>query len=124
ATGASNYEEVKLHFVAATTGNRASVQAARISSYLNAYHGPNRLRMRLNPWTYYTSEDHESRAAFLILMTSVPFQVVFVLTSHAIAYVALTPLKLNILFLLGYLVTVFIQVRQSHLLCTVIYQGS
>ncbi|KAK5980243.1 MgtE domain-containing protein, partial [Trichostrongylus colubriformis] len=56
-----------------------------------------------------SSADHESRAAFLILMTSVPFQIIFVFTSHAIAYVALTPLRLNILFLLGYLLTVFIQ---------------
>ncbi|VDO21666.1 unnamed protein product [Haemonchus placei] len=52
---------------------------------------------------------HESRAAFLILMTSVPYQLAFVLLSHAVAYVALTPLRLNILFLLGYLITVFIQ---------------
>ncbi|KAK6025341.1 hypothetical protein OSTOST_08766, partial [Ostertagia ostertagi] len=107
AYGAMKFPELTVYqpLVAATSGNRASVQSARISSYLNTYTGPNRLQMRLNPWTYYTSNDHESRAAFLILMTSVPYQIVFVFASHAIAYVALTPLRLNILFLLGYLVS-------------------
>ncbi|XGW08270.1 hypothetical protein V3C99_010962, partial [Haemonchus contortus] len=111
AYGAMSFPELTVYqpLVAATSGNRASVQSARISSYLNTYKGPNRLKMRLNPWIYYTSADHESRAAFLILMTSVPYQLAFVLLSHAVAYVALTPLRLNILFLLGYLITVFIQ---------------
>ncbi|VDL75970.1 unnamed protein product [Nippostrongylus brasiliensis] len=53
--------------------------------------------------------DSESRTAFYLVSTTVPYQMLYVFISHLIAYVALKPLKLNVLFLFGYAGTAFIQ---------------
>lgn len=111
AFGATMFPELTVYqpLIAANSGNRAGLQSARISSYLNTYTGPNRRRMRLNPWKYYTSNDIESRAAFILLISCPAYQIIFVFTAHLIAYIGLSPLKLNILFLVGYLCTYFFQ---------------
>ncbi|RCN43469.1 hypothetical protein ANCCAN_10531, partial [Ancylostoma caninum] len=54
--------------------------------------------------------DSESRAALLIILTSVPYHTLFVSVSHIIAYAALRPLKLSFVFLAGYMCAVFIQI--------------
>lgn len=111
AFGATKFPELTAYqpLIAGNSGNRASLQSARISSYLHTYKGANRLQRRLNPWAYYTSADHESRAALFLVASAPAFQLLFVLISHLVANITLNPLKLNGVFLIGYLCTAFIQ---------------
>ncbi|WKX97931.1 hypothetical protein Q1695_013548 [Nippostrongylus brasiliensis] len=112
AFGATMYPELTIYqpLMAGAIGNRASTQSSRISSYLHTHKdATDRRQRRLNPWEYYTSRDSESRTAFYLVSTTVPYQMLYVFISHLIAYVALKPLKLNVLFLFGYAGTAFIQ---------------
>ncbi|KIH57711.1 divalent cation transporter [Ancylostoma duodenale] len=112
AHGLKSFPELTVYqpLITGVAGNRASLQSARISSYVNTYKGTEKLSARLNPWTYYTSPDSESRAALLIILTSVPYHAFFVSVSYTIAYATLKPLKLSFVFLAGYMCAVFIQI--------------
>ncbi|KJH49432.1 divalent cation transporter [Dictyocaulus viviparus] len=107
-----NFPELTAYqpLISGNTGNRASLHSARIGSYLHTYRGPNRSKIRFNPWTYYTSSDQESQIARYLLITAIPFQAFFVITSYFVAKFAMKPLHLNAIFFIGYLFTVSIQV--------------
>ncbi|KAK6737504.1 hypothetical protein RB195_019920 [Necator americanus] len=96
--------------ITGVAGNRAGLQSARISSYINTYQGVEKLTPRFDPWDYYTSPDPESRTALLILLTSPPYHLLFVFVSHTIAFLAFEPLKLSFVFIAGYMCTVLIQI--------------
>ncbi|EPB68455.1 hypothetical protein ANCCEY_12449 [Ancylostoma ceylanicum] len=57
AHGLKSFPELTVYqpLITGVAGNRASLQSARISSYVNTYKGADKLAPRLNPWTYYTS---------------------------------------------------------------------
>ncbi|EYC00182.1 hypothetical protein Y032_0117g655 [Ancylostoma ceylanicum] len=61
AHGLKSFPELTVYqpLITGVAGNRASLQSARISSYVNTYKGADKLAPRLNPWTYYTSPDEK-----------------------------------------------------------------
>ncbi|CAJ0607228.1 unnamed protein product [Cylicocyclus nassatus] len=111
--GLKSFPELSVYqpLINGASGNRAGLQCSRISSYVNTTNSDNAriVGIRLNLWNYYTSPDTESRAALFILLTSVPFYALYFIATHLIAYVFLKPLKLNILFVVGFICVAFVQ---------------
>ncbi|PAV70766.1 hypothetical protein WR25_05399 [Diploscapter pachys] len=101
-----------LPLITGIAGNRVAVQASRMSTALNLRKNSiHSLSTRLNPIKYYLSNANESATARLLVLTSVPFQLVFVGLSFGFAELApCMHINVNGWFILGYLAIAFIQV--------------
>ncbi|CAB3399035.1 unnamed protein product [Caenorhabditis bovis] len=97
--------------ISGLTGNRCAVQASRIASHLEVKKESELdWSTRLSPYSYFLSPSNESKTARLLLFTSLPFQMIFVVISLGISYFMQTPTESDPRFFIGYALAAFIQV--------------